>query len=1046
MERLSSLIIALIGLNSGVLLAYDPIADGLTLPAAIYQNEGNEIIAAARDFDGDLSDVKFEYDGPSTGTNWIQIGQDVPVVGDEDTAQTTWTPTETGAHKVRYTVTDESGNTDFWVSSSLTVVSGSPEVVSVTLPATVFAEKDNTISATVKDPSGNLDEVQFQYDGPAAGTSWMDIGSDSVSGSSDTAEFNTWRPTKVGEFKIQATVTDESDNTDSEESTSFTVISPQPVPQTITLPATAEKGKSITITATASDLDGNLKEMVFYYAFDYKTGDSWTRLNSNPIAVSGSSGTAKDIWTPAQVGTASFHTTVEDHDGYRHDSALGGPVWVVGTVEVKARPEVESITVPALVCRNESNTLSAVVTDEDGDLDEVQFQYQGPTGNGWNNIGSVSVSGSRATPSISWTPTRIGTHKIRVTVTDETNKTDTDTSTSFTVKAAPEVGSITVPNLVCRNESSTLSVVVTDDDGDLDEVQFQYQGPTGTSWNNIGSAVSVSGSRATPSVSWTPTEIGSHKIKVTVTDGTNKTGTGTSTNFTVKAAPEVDSVTVPALVCRNESSTLSAVVTDDDGDLDNVLFQYDGPSSGTTWEDIGSVSVTGSSDTAEISWTPSQIGSHKIRVTVTDDTDKTDTDTSSSFTVKAAPEVSSITVPSMVCRNESNTLSAVVTDDDGDLDNVQFQYDGPAAGTNWVDIGSVSVSGSRATPSISWTPSQIGTHKIKVIVTDETDKTDTSTSSSFTVKAAPGVAYILVPPTVYYNEANTILALVSDADGDLDNVLFQYDGPAAGTSWEDIGSVSVSGPSDTAEISWTPTQLGSHKIKVTVTDATDKTGNLESVSFEVVAAPRVVHITIPRTVYNNQANTISAGVADDDGDLNEVEFEYDGPASGTTWEDIGTVEVSGSSDTASISWTPTQTGSHKIRVTVSDDTTSTRDDTRTTGSFEVVEPPTPPRVGSITVPSRVYHNQANTLSARVTDVNGDLDEALFQYDGPAPGTIWEDIGSVSVYGSSDTATINWTPTLLGTYKIRVTATDEDNNTDTRSSNSFTVECSPVLSN
>ena len=187
-------------------------------------------------------------------------------------------------------------------------------------------------------------------------------------------------------------------------------------------------------------------------------------------------------------------------------------------------------------------------------------------------------------------------------------------------------------------------------------------------------------------------------------------------------------------------------------------------------------------------------------------------------------------------------------------------------------------------------------------------------------------------------------------------------------------------------------------------------------------------------------------VTDDDGDLDEVEFQYDGPASGTTWVDIGSVSVSGTSDTASISWTPTQTGTYKIRVTVTDETDKT--DTRTTGSFEVEEPPTPPRVRSITVPSRVYHNQANTLSARVTDVNGDLDEALFQYDGPAPGTTWVDIGSVSVSGTSDTASISWTPTLLGTYRIRVTVSDDTAFTRdrTRTSASFQVECSPVLSN
>lgn len=545
---------------------------------------------------------------------------------------------------------------------------------------------------------------------------------------------------------------------------------------------------------------------------------------------------------------------------------------------------------------------------------------------------------------------------------------------------------------------------------------------------------------------------------------------------------------LPASAEVNSTITIAATAFDPDGNLKEMSIYYRFNNGALTLINENPIPVSGFYATAKVDWTPAQTGTYSIQARV-EDHDGYRNDSSlggAKYVVKSvevvqagtsqgraggqsggtaggqsggatgqsggsAPSFVSVRTSEKVYRNEFNSLWAGVLDSDGDLDEVQFQYRYKASGTTqwgeWEDLGSaVEVAGSRDTARSRWKPIDDRDYQIRAEVTDEAENSTIRESTrSFEMRqGSPLVLNFFKPDTIYSHEPNALSVYVKDATDNLDEVKFQSKGPSD-TDWQDIGSA-VEATSDhffTAEVSWTPTQTGTHKIKVIVTDTSNNKGYYNSSSFTVKAAPRVVGIAIP-TVYKNQANTISADVNDDDGDLDNVQFQYQGPT-GTSWNNIGSaVSVSGSSDRASISWTPTRTGSHKIRVTVTDDTDKTH--TRTTPSFEVEEPPTPPRVRSIRVPSRVYHNQANTLSARVTDINGDLDEALFEYDGPAPGTTWVDIGSDSVSGSSDTASISWTPTLLGTYIIKVTATDEDSNTGNRRSNSFTVECSPVLSN
>ena len=300
------------------------------------------------------------------------------------------------------------------------------------------------------------------------------------------------------------------------------------------------------------------------------------------------------------------------------------------------------------------------------------------------------------------------------------------------------------------------------------------------------------------------------------------------------------------------------------------------------------------------------------------------------------------------------------------------------------------ISGARDTPSVPWTPTQIGTYKIKVIVSDEPGNSDSDESASFEVVEPPtapvATNVISVPETVFQNAGISLSASVTDVNGDLQSVQFQYSRTTDGTTWTNwdngnIGSVvSVSGSASTAEVTWTPTILGTYKLRYIVTDAAgNSVTSDESDEFMVVPGGPSVSLRHPATIYQNYYNYLSVRVTDASGNLQEVQFQYDGPSAGTTWVDIGsTVPVTGAEDTAAVMWNPTQAGTYKIKATVTN--TSSNSQSAESASLTVTAktgtaPATPHMVqGPLTIGNNqthdVVHGSDIATSGRVTIENG----------------------------------------------------------------------------
>ena len=204
-----------------------------------------------------------------------------------------------------------------------------PLPVSLDTPDHSFFGRTIILTGTASDPDDNLDYMEFwaRLRDQTPPASWVRFGTVDVAGGSAEAEIN-WTSPGVGDYEFYLGVFDEAGESHNGQPEGqryqyayVTVESPQPIPKAVKLPASAEVNSTITIAASAFDPDGNLKEMSIYYRFN--NGDL-TLINEIPIPVSGFYATAKVDWTPAQTGTYSVQASVEDHDGYRNDSSLGG--------------------------------------------------------------------------------------------------------------------------------------------------------------------------------------------------------------------------------------------------------------------------------------------------------------------------------------------------------------------------------------------------------------------------------------------------------------------------------------------------------------------------------------------------------------------------------------------------------------------------------------------------------------------------------------------------------------------------------------------------
>ncbi len=656
------------------------------------------------------------------------------------------TPTQTGSFPIVVTVTDGNGCTGTGPTYNLVI---GCQTITVTNPGASSATANSPFSATFTQ-SGGIGTTTFSL---ASGTlpAGMTLAANgTLSGT----------PTQTGSFPITVTATDSNGCTGTGATYTLTVGC-----QTITVNnpsnanGTANAPFSETFTATNT---------IGTTTFTLASGTLPTGLT---LAANGTlSG------TPTQTGSFPITVTATDANGCQGTSATYTIVIACQTI---------TVTNPA----NTTGTVSSPFSE--------QFTQTGAIGTATFTTASTLPAGLTLSTSglLSGTPTQNGTFPITVTVTDSNGCTGTSATYTLIIN--------------CQTITVTNPVNATGAAGSPFSETFTQTGAVGTATFTLASGTLPTGiTLATNGVlSGTPTQNGSFPITVLVTDANGCTGT--SATYTLVITCQTITVNNPANGNGTANSAFSETFTQT-GAIGSATFTL---ASGTLPAGL-TLSTAG-----VLSGTPTQTGSFPITVLVTDANGCTGV--SATYTIVIGCQTITVTNPA----NANGTANSAFSE--------TFTQTG-AIGTATFTLNSGTLPAGLTLASngvLSGTPTQTGSFPITVLVTDSNGCT--GTSATYTISIACQTITVNNPANANgtANSAFSETFTSSNTIGTVTYTLASGSLPAGLT----LASNGV--------LSGTPTQTGSFPITVTATDANGCTGT--SATYNLNIACQTITVTPP---------------------------------------------------------------------------------------------------------------------------------------------------------------------------------------------------------
>jgi hypothetical protein len=371
-------------------------------------NNGNKIPTANAGSDQSFSLGTIILNGSGTDTDgsiasytWTQMsGPNVATLTNNLTKTLTLAGLIIGTYEFKFTVTDNSGNTD----SDFVKVS----ILSNALPV-VNAGTDKSI--TLPSSSVSITGTATDSDGTIKTYSWSKVsGGTATLGGTTTATLNASALVQ-GSYVFKLTATDDKGGSKSDE-VSVTV---NPASTTNKLPvvkAGSDKvitlpSKSITLVGSATDSDGTI------------TSYQWTKISGAACGMSNAT-TAKLFTNNLTEGTYTFRLTATDNAGGISSDDVNLTVQASSSGDTgfpNVAPIANAGSDKTLYWPSKSLTVVGSATDSDGTIASYL----------WTKVSGPSLSMSNTTTSKLWTTNlTIGTYVFRLTVTDNLGATDYD--------------------------------------------------------------------------------------------------------------------------------------------------------------------------------------------------------------------------------------------------------------------------------------------------------------------------------------------------------------------------------------------------------------------------------------------------------------------------------------------------------------------------------------------------------------------------------------------------------------------------------------------
>lgn len=474
---------------------------------------------------------------------------------------------------------------------------------------------------------------------------------------------------------------------------------------------------------------------------------------------------------------------------------------------------------------------------------------------------------TKGTHNLSYTPSAAGTHRVVFTVQDMFYQQESATLT-IEAKNAPIEASASIGSAATTVKTAA-SFTVSANEADYTDVFKTTVTNTGEGTLtangtpvSFGKEFNMSGGNTT--MAYTPHTLGDHMLYFTVKDIY-----GQSKEFSVKISADYAPMTVKAsgpssmYVSRNATIALSLA---EDNYTDNFTVSYSGGTgvlkNGTAvWNPGTDYSLANGS--ANLTYTPSSVGSHTLKFTVKDSYGQTKESsvainvTQAPLTVSATPAAATVYTQ----RTATSTL-AVSEAEHSDQFTVETTITGGGGsltinGTEVGNGGSIDVNGGNS--SIGFTPSAAGTHTITLNVSDAYGQ---SKNTVFTVTANdPEIEASVTSPSTYRTKPVEVVLNLDKPDytGTFSTTVQQSGNGTLTLSGKNVAGTQTLGKGAT-RFTYTPSSIGTHTLTFKMQAADGKTKTVTS-TVNVTESPITLTAT-PSNSYVQAQESAQAQFAD----------------------------------------------------------------------------------------------------------------------------------------------------------------------------------------
>ncbi|WKY47890.1 triple tyrosine motif-containing protein [Eubacteriaceae bacterium ES3] len=957
-----------------------------------------------------------------------------------------FTPETEGLYTFYVTITDYYGKEtsdqidDFLVINDplLTELSG-VKTGTNTAFSDFYAGDTYKLTATSEYGSGDLTYTFYYMDGKTK----MPIGEPIVT-ADQTASID-FTPTEGGTYSIYAEVKDSNTLTPSiSKKLSLKVLSPVSA-KTIKLSKTKDVTKFDIITLSTSGTGGKSS---YSYEFFYSTDNGLT-LNSladadtsNKIAVALSTlglDFSSDVSLTFYVKVTDRNEVVSTNESIQSTKSSLITITNPPVLELGVSPEKGT----ADLYPGDTATLTGLVKDGSGDgSTEIHFYYQLGSGT------KKEIEDSNSDGIVDVTLTDSGSCKFYL----EAEGAETQIVKSYTVLKSVSAKAIKISKT--KNVLPTNTVILTASaSGGRSPYTYNFY----YSLNGSDTLIKETTDRSIE-FNFNSTGSGEYTFYYTVTDA-NYTDTDTNgkiiddktvTQATVSVSNPavIDSFTVSpekgTAVYVGETVTLSAGLEEGSGTDEVPTCEFFYQNGREDKVSLGTINFSG--DTASVSFEPTEAGTYKFYVEVTDPiSQNTTVNTINSYKILSDLSIESLKISKTSDLTTSDTirLSATIT---GGKSPYTYKYEYKVGSGNWIAIDSTSRSA-----SLDLSESGPGQYAFRLSVTDGGGKVSPvkEYDSLLTVSNPPIIDEITVTPTdtssiFYAGKALTVKADLVENTGDsgtLHYVFNMYNGSKL------IESVD-SGSSNQAE--FTPDEEGSYKFIVEVTDAnTSEPVTQKSSTVKVVSGVMVKSLKVDKASGQNLGTTLRLTASAIGG---KSPYQYEFYAYHDSSADEILIQAYSSSKTAS--YTPEEPGTYTFHVRIKDsgvdteNSTSTNSDEIFVDDFEILNLPVIDEfTANIQGEDSAYASDSDGLNGSSVILSAEASGG----SGPYTYTYSYKLGTkseVKLETYTDSATGSnlavFMPDEAGTYTLNVTVTDHDGNTVTKTINYFRVYDLPEI--